>query len=71
MIDTPRIEQTTAQSTAVIRLTVPRAEMRTVMGPGIGELMATLQAQSIVAAGPWFTHHFKMDPRIQPRGARS
>jgi effector-binding domain-containing protein len=62
MIDTPRIERTDAQSTAIIRLTVPRTEMRTVMGPGLGELMATLQAQRIVTAGPWFTHHLRMDP---------
>src|SRR5258708_7519606 len=61
MIDTPRIELTAAQSTAIIRLTVPRAEMQTVMGPGLGELKATLDAQSIVAAGPWFPHHLQMD----------
>jgi hypothetical protein len=40
MIDTPRITQAAAQRTAVIRLTVPRKEIRNVMGPGIGELTA-------------------------------
>jgi len=32
------------------------------MGPGIGELMATVAAQGIAPAGPWFTHHLRMDP---------
>jgi effector-binding domain-containing protein len=63
MIDTPTIQQTATQSTAVIHLTVPREEIRTVMGPGHKELMTTLDAQGIVPTGPWFTHHLKMDPR--------
>jgi effector-binding domain-containing protein len=62
MIDTPQITQTTAQLTAIIHLTVPRSEIRSVMGPGIGELMAVVKAQGIGPAGPWFTHHLKMDP---------
>ena len=44
MLDTPRITQTPAQPTAIIRLTIPREEIRYVMGPGIGELMAALAA---------------------------
>lgn len=62
MIDTPRIVQTAEQPTAVIRLTVPRDQIRTVMGPGIGELMAAVAAQGIAPTGPWFTHHLRMDP---------
>jgi len=62
MIDTPHITQTTAQLTAVIRLTIPRSEIRSVMGPGIGELMTAVKAQGIGPAGPWFTHHLKLDP---------
>ena len=62
MIDTPQIVQTDARFTAVIHLTVPRGEMRTVMGPGIGEVMAAVKSQGIGPAGPWFTHHFKMHP---------
>jgi effector-binding domain-containing protein len=64
MLDTPQITQTTARLTAVIRLTIPRAEIRTVMGPGIGELMSVIAAQGIAAAGPWYTHHLRMDPNI-------
>ena len=64
MLETPEITQTAAQPTAVIRLTIPRAEIRNVMGPGIGELMATVAAQGIAPAGAWFTHHFRMDPEV-------
>jgi effector-binding domain-containing protein len=62
MIDTPQITQSTAQQTAVIHLTVPRSEIQNVMGPGIGEVMAAVAAQGLVPAGPWFTHHLRMDP---------
>ncbi len=62
MIDTPRITRTEPESTAVIHLTIPRSEIRTAMGPGIKELMATVSAQGITPAGPWFTHHLRMDP---------
>lgn len=64
MIDTPQVIQTAVQRTAVIRLTIPPTEMRTVMGPGIGELMAVVAAQGIGPAGPWFVHHLKMEPGI-------
>lgn len=64
MLDTPQITHTTAQQTAFIHLTVPRNEIQNVMGPGISELMATVAAQGIAPAGPWFTHHLKMDPEF-------
>jgi effector-binding domain-containing protein len=64
MIDTPHIVQTAAQPTAAIRLTVPRAEIQTVMGPGYSELMAAVAAQGIAPVGPWFTHHLRMDPDV-------
>lgn len=64
MIDTPQITQTADQLTAVIRLTIPKEEMRTVMGPGITELMSTVAAQGIGPAGPWFTHHLRMAPDV-------
>ena len=34
MLDKPQIVQANAQTTAIIRLTIPRAEIRNVMGPG-------------------------------------
>lgn len=62
MIDRPQIVQTEAQQAAIIRLTIPRAEIQDAMGPGISELMTTLGAQGIAPAGPIFSHHFRMSP---------
>jgi effector-binding domain-containing protein len=64
MIDTPKIVTTNAQRTAMIHLTVPRAEIRNVMGPGLSEITAAIAAQRISASGPWLTHHLRMDPRV-------
>jgi effector-binding domain-containing protein len=64
MIDSPQIVKTEAQLAAVIRLTIPRSEIRTAMGPGIGEVMAAVAAQGIGPTGPVFSHHFRMDPEI-------
>lgn len=64
MLDTPTIVQTDAQPAAVIRLTIPREEMRNAMGSAMQELMATLAAQGIQPAGPLFSHHFRMDPAV-------
>lgn len=62
MLDTPQITETAARHTAVIHLTIPREEIRNVMGPGIGEVLAAVAAQGLEPTGPWFTHHFRMDP---------
>ena len=62
MLDTPWITRSAAQLTALIRRTVPRGEIQNVMGPGLGEVRATIAAQGLVPAGPWFTHHLRMDP---------
>ncbi len=64
MIDTPEIVLTEPRRAAVIRLTIPREEIRSVMGPAIGEVMAVLAAQGIAAAGAVFSHHFRMDPEF-------
>ena len=62
MIGTPQVVQMASQHTASIRLTIPRAEIQQVMGPAIGEVMATVAAQGMTPAGPVFSHHLKMDP---------
>ena len=64
MIEKPKIASSPEQLTATIHLTVPRAEIRNVMGPGLNEIHAALAAQRIAAAGPWFTHHLRMDPKV-------
>jgi len=62
MIDTPAITTTAEQPTAVIRLTIPRSEIQKEMGPAHQELFSTLAAQGVAPTGPWFSHHFRMDP---------
>jgi len=64
MLDQFQIVETRAQPTAVIRMTVPRAEIQSVMGPAIAEVMAAAAAQGIGPAGPVFSHHFRMDPEV-------
>ena len=59
MIETPQITQTVAQRYACLHLTVPAAEIRQAMGPGLREVHGALAAQGFSSAGPWFTHHFK------------
>jgi effector-binding domain-containing protein len=59
MIETPEITQTVAMNYASLHLTVPSAEIRKFMGPGIQEVYAAVAAQEIPTSGPWFTHHFK------------
>jgi effector-binding domain-containing protein len=61
MIDTPAITTTREQATAVIHLTIPRAGIQQAMGPAHRELFSTLAAQGVTPAGPWFSHHFRMD----------
>ena len=62
MLETPEIVDTVSQGTAVIRLTVPRSQIQTVMGPAIGEVLAAVAAQSIGPAGPLFSYHLRMEP---------
>ncbi|MDB5796104.1 MAG: transcriptional regulator, effector-binding domain/component [Paucimonas sp.] len=62
MLDQPHITHSAAQATAVIRLTIPRDQIRLTMQPAISELMSTLAAQGIAPAGPRFSHHLRMDP---------
>lgn len=64
MLSTPEILQTTAQTAAVIHLTVPRNEMMKAFGPAVGELMAALGAQGVKPDGAVFAHHLKMSPDI-------
>ena len=62
MLDTLQIIQTQTRLTAVVRHVIPRAEIQKVMGPSIGEVMATLAAQGMAPAGPVFSHHLRMHP---------
>lgn len=62
MIDTPQITRTEATDAAVIRITVPRQEIRNVMGPAMSELKSVVAAAGVAPGGPMFSHHLRMDP---------
>ncbi|MDQ6655424.1 MAG: AraC family transcriptional regulator, partial [Verrucomicrobiota bacterium] len=64
MLETPQIIRTEPRLTAFIHLTIPRDEIQDVIGPGLSEVRAALEAQGIAAAGPWLTHHLKMAPDV-------
>ncbi len=64
MLEPPQIVETTEQLSAVIRLTIPREEIRHVMGPGITELMGVVSKQCIGPTGAWFSHHLRFDPDV-------
>jgi effector-binding domain-containing protein len=64
VIDQPKIVQTKAQHTAVIRLTIPRAEMQHAMGPAMAEVMTAIAEQDIEATGPVFAHHLRVDADV-------
>ncbi len=64
MIDPPRIVRMTPQHTAVLHLTIPRSQIQQVMGPGLQEVIAAAEAQGLNPVGPWYTHHFRLDPEV-------
>lgn len=64
MIDTPQVLESAAQHTAVIRFTIPKAQIREVMGPAMQEVIATVKQQGIGPAGPLFSRHFRIHPEV-------
>ena len=64
MIEPPSIVHLAPRPAAVIRFTIPRNEIATVMGPAIGELIACLAGQGLMPSGPVYAHHFRLDPEV-------
>ena len=64
MIDEPSVITVAERAAAVIRITVPRPEMQSVMGPAIRELREVLRAQDIAPSGALFVHHLTMDDAV-------
>jgi effector-binding domain-containing protein len=62
LVTPPVVADAAPQLAAAIHMTIPRHEIRSVMGPGLTEIMTAVQQQGIGPAGPWFTHHLKMNP---------
>lgn len=64
MIEVPHVAHAPTRSTAVVRLVIPREQIREHMGPAIGEVLAALAAQGSAPAGPVYSHHFRIDPEV-------
>ena len=64
MLNNPKIIQAKEQLTAVIHLTIARAEIQNVMGAAIAEVLSSLAAQGIAPAGPCFSYHLKVPSDI-------
>ena len=64
MIDVPTTTLTTERLTAVVRHTIPRADIQKVMGPAIAAVIAAVTAQGIGPVGPVYARHFRMDPAV-------
>lgn len=62
MLETPQITSMPGLQTAVIQLTVARADIAHAIGPGIQELAGELAAQGVQAAGVWFARYLTMTP---------
>jgi effector-binding domain-containing protein len=62
MLEAPALVTTTPLRFAGLRLDIPKSEIRARMGPGLQAVREALAAQGVAAAGPWFTHHFRMEP---------
>lgn len=62
MIDEPQVLETEERDTAVIRMTVPRAEIEPAMDAAIAEVFSAVGGQGVPPAGPVFTYHFAIDP---------
>jgi effector-binding domain-containing protein len=53
-----------AMQTAVIRFTIPRDQIQTVMHAAISEVLCVVGEQGIGPAGPVYSYHFRMDPDV-------
>lgn len=61
MLEPAHIVETEARPAAIIRITVPRAEIQRIMAPAIKELLDGLAAQGIAPAGPLYSYHLNTD----------
>ncbi|MFO0692310.1 MAG: GyrI-like domain-containing protein [Polyangiales bacterium] len=64
MLEPPVVVELEPMTIATVRITVPRSEIVRAMGPGKAELLKVVASQGLETTGPWFTHHFRMDPAV-------
>ena len=57
MIDRPKVIQFQGRPAAVVRLEIPRDELKTEMAPAINEVLGGSCRARSVSAGPLFAHH--------------
>ncbi len=57
--DAPVVVRSAPFHAAVIRLELTHDELRTAMGPAIGEVLQAVAAQGLAPTGPVFSHHFR------------
>lgn len=62
MLSPLEVVETKAMAAAVIPISIPRSEIRNVMGPAMQELLAQIPLKGFVPAGRIFSHHFITDP---------
>ncbi|MFM2151895.1 MAG: hypothetical protein RL199_330 [Pseudomonadota bacterium] len=61
MLDEPRVLSLESMAIAALPVVCSRDGIRTVMGPGLGELHGAVAEQGVEVTGPWFTHHLRID----------
>ena len=64
MIDTPQIARSAQQRTAIIPLTIARAEIGQAFAPAVSELLAAMREQGIEPAGPLFSYYLNMPGEV-------
>lgn len=64
MLETPKLLDAEERQAAVIHITVPRAGIQDAMGLAFNEVMQVVKEQGITPAGPFFSHHRRMDPDV-------
>jgi effector-binding domain-containing protein len=62
MLETPALATAPPRAYASLRLDIAKHEIRARMGPGLQTVLAVLAEQGVSPAGPWFTHHFRIEP---------
>jgi effector-binding domain-containing protein len=62
MLESPALVTTEPRRYASLRLDIAKEEIRARMGPGLQTVLSALAEQGVAAAGPWFTHHFRIEP---------
>jgi len=64
VLENPRLVNLAPRHFAGLHLIIPKAAIQREMGPGLREVHAALAQQGVPPAGPWLTHHLRIDPAV-------